>query len=101
MSEIETLNEQISRGWGDIPGDRIPENWREVPGPGHVLAQHGPKKGAKYRVWAAILDGECAALRKRMIAQRGSGRLPKGLEKENYGNTKDNQTEDPEPGRDG
>jgi len=31
---MEELTEMILRGWEDVPGDRIPKNWRYVSGPG-------------------------------------------------------------------
>ena len=35
---LQELEMQIQMGWGHVPGDRIPHNWREVPGPARTGA---------------------------------------------------------------
>jgi hypothetical protein len=33
LTPMETLSELTAAGWGDTPQCKIPENWREIPGP--------------------------------------------------------------------
>jgi hypothetical protein len=33
MIEMSVLDEMIAAGWSDVRRDRIPDNWRDVPGP--------------------------------------------------------------------
>ena len=39
MTRLEELTLMIRRGWGDVPQDRIPEDWREHWGPGQHHAE--------------------------------------------------------------
>ena len=34
MDRMDELDDMIKHGWGSVPGDKIPKNYREIPGPG-------------------------------------------------------------------
>lgn len=58
MLPIETLDEMIARGWGDVPRDKIPDNWRDSP-PGTRTYPKGVKRrhpGWKEERFAAMLS---------------------------------------------
>lgn len=55
------INEQILRGWGDTPGDRIPDNWRECK-PKDSGDRTCPICGKAYTLWRSggkLMCSEC------------------------------------------
>lgn len=68
------LDEQISCGWGDVPQEEIPTNWRTVPGPGPL---YGPEEAL------AAVDAQenpGAALRARKRGRRGIAKAQRMVE---------------------
>lgn len=41
LAHEKEVDERIAAGWGDLPPDRIPPNWRELPSPKKLGGPNG------------------------------------------------------------